>query len=250
MVREHRVALLIAASLALIAGVAALVGRSSDPVAGPHARASARHSEGQQARDPRPGSAPDPAPPSPPDVPASPTAFPELGELCRRFRALRGPTTQTGRQYFWQFEWPAVTSLDVEAGRVEVARINGGFGLRSAEERLPWASDGPLAATGVPVRKVQHLAARAQEAGVLRIESWPLAIPDDYHGQPGLVVREDVAVRRGDAWWVCLDERTSLIPPGDHEPLVAALRCEPVENAEYWWRCVEEVPAAVNATPG
>jgi hypothetical protein len=237
-VREHRVALCIAAGLALVVALGcrcSWVG-ADDPV-----RASRPHRA--RPKGDRPSFSADPAPRTHlANAPASPSAFPELGELCNRFRALRGPTVETGTAYFWEFEWPAVTRLEIDTQQVEVSMINGGFGLASGARVLPLAADARLVAEGIPVRKLKELATLAQEAAVLRMEWWPLVISDDYHGQPGLVVRDDVAVRRDATWWVCLDERTVLLQPDAHSPLRADFTCEPADDAEYWWRCAEKAP--------
>ncbi|HMV70077.1 MAG TPA: phytochelatin synthase family protein, partial [Myxococcota bacterium] len=176
--------------------------------------------------------------------PPPPAELPELADLCDQLHELVGPVVKTGDQYFWEIERPAVTGIALGSEgaplRVEVASINGGFGTWSQERTLVDPTDEALRDARLPADALRGLVRLATTAGVAQIARWPVMIPDTHHGWPGLVVRDDVAVRRGDAWWVCLDERSEQLPPEDHRPARAGLACAPVGDPERWWRCQGE----------
>lgn len=76
----------------------------------------------------------------------------------------------------------------------------------------------------------------ARAAGVERIERWGAVISDPYHGQPGLVVRDDIAFWTGERWRVCKGEDSSLLSDNRVVP-PARTTCLAQTEGSRWTTC-------------
>lgn len=87
-----------------------------------------------------------------------------------------------------------------------------GLGMPASDvtvKALPTAADFAEMGLAEPVFDAWIRAAR--RLGVSRVERWGVFVQDGYHAQPGLVVRQDVALLVGDAWEVHLDAPSPLV---------------------------------------
>lgn len=115
-----------------------------------------------------------------------------------------------------------------------------GLGMPAADVQVrvaPTAAD--FAEIGLAEAVFDAWIRAARRLGVSRIERWGVFIQDGYHGQPGLVVRQDVALRVADGWEVHLDDPSPLLR--DHRPIpptpMACTRTSRKRGVGEVWRC-------------
>lgn len=161
----------------------------------------------------------------------------DLDSLCAAFR-----NQPNVREHQTGCQWGASQSeqlwaMDLEPLTLETVTLMGlGAHIGKVKSSSP-ATDAELAALGLDRASVAMWKAAATREGVSRIERWTPIISDPYHGQPGLVVRTDIAFRQADGWAVCLDKPSPLLTTNQPVP-PADVRCEPEPGTgERWWRC-------------
>lgn len=94
-------------------------------------------------------------------------------------------------------------------------------------------ADADLQRVGLTRTSFDEILSDMRLGGAVRLQRFACMIDDPYHGQPGLVVNQDAAFARGDAWLVLQGERNGLsfstpCPPD-------GLTCAPEESG--WFLC-------------
>ena len=115
-----------------------------------------------------------------------------------------------------------------------------GLGMPAADvevRALPTKAD--FAEVGLAEVAFDGWVRAARQLGVSRVDRWGVFIQDGYHGQPGLVVRQDIALRVAGGWEVYLDTPSPLVR--DHRPVppepMACARVGTRKGANAVWRC-------------